>query len=76
MVQLSPGYSFEDHCHSIGRDMGEYGAHVLKHVFPGAIAYTCAGVDDQTLSVVRADSGVETVFCVPRQGVTLDAFGR
>lgn len=68
IVELSPGYSFEDHCRNIGRDMDEYEVKVLKHVFPDSIGYPCTGVGDEVLDDIRADSGVKEVFCVPEKG--------
>jgi hypothetical protein len=62
-VQLSPGYSFEDHCRNIGRDMKTYSVDVLRPAFDG---YSCQGVDDDVLDDIRADSGVKEVFCEPR----------
>jgi hypothetical protein len=68
IVELSPGYSFEDHCRNIGRDMDGYEVKVLKHVFLDSIGYSCTGVNDEILDKIRADTSVKEVFCVPQKG--------
>lgn len=68
MVQLSPGYSFEEHCRSIRRDMNEYHAVILDHVFSDSVGYSCKGVADEVLDDIRANTSVKEVFCVPERG--------
>ncbi|KAF2865756.1 hypothetical protein BDV95DRAFT_599453 [Massariosphaeria phaeospora] len=68
IVQLSPGFSFEDHCRNIGRDMDEYDVTVPKRVS----MYICRGVDDAVLDAIRADTGVKEVFCVTTKEASLD----
>jgi hypothetical protein len=72
MVELFPGYSFEDHCRNIGRDIGEYEVNVLKHVFQESVGYSCRGVDEEVLKDIRADADVKEVFCVPKKGPSLE----
>lgn len=66
IVELFSGHSFEDHCRVIRRDMEDYHAAVLKHVFDG-LGYACTGVEDGTLDVIRADQGVKSVYCTPKE---------
>jgi len=62
-VPLSPGYSFDDHCRKIWRNMNAYLRDILDHVYPKTVVYTCAGVADEVFEDIRADPGLTGVSC-------------
>ena len=72
IVELLPGYSFEDHCRRVGNIIKERHLKIYRHMFSESIGYSCGGVGDDLLRDIRADIGVKQVYCVPEGGVELE----
>jgi hypothetical protein len=70
IVRLKSGHNFQDHCRIIGKDGTDpkdffVDLDLMVGLFPNSISYRCEAVSDQVLGVIRADEGVEEIFCAP-----------
>jgi hypothetical protein len=76
IVRLFPGHTFEEHCRIIGKDgRNPSDFHVdldMLHFFPNAIRYRCDHVSDEVLHNIRADPGVEEVYCTSLNGIEME----
>jgi hypothetical protein len=76
IVRLFPGHTFEEHCRIIGkdgRDPSDFRVDLdMLHFFPDAIGYRCDHVSDEVLHNIRADPGVEEVYCTSLNGIEME----
>jgi hypothetical protein len=76
IIRLFPGHTFEEHCRIIGKDGKDpTDFHVdldMLHFFPNAIGYRCDHVSEEVLHKIRADPGVEEVYCISVKGGDLE----
>ncbi|KAF2112643.1 hypothetical protein BDV96DRAFT_602033 [Lophiotrema nucula] len=63
IIDLKPGHTIEKHSAAVGTDMKKYLKERLKSLYPDRVVYGATEVDDELLEKIRADEGVQKIYC-------------
>ncbi|CAO2651847.1 Nn.00g001300.m01.CDS01 [Neocucurbitaria sp. VM-36] len=72
LVTLRPGYTMADQSLAVGTNMEDNVKTIFTNVRPDRVFFLCTDVNDELLTRVRVDMGVEVVECNYKLSIKLE----